>query len=173
MVFMILNEINVFPVADGDTGDNLSSTCQAFIEFSSPGPQLIDTIISIADASIIGARGNSGIIFSHFFNLLGKYIPHVELLEFQDFSQALVEISNGIAAVLSKPAQGTIITIIQRLALRTEAIKNFYSFPQAMLELLPLLFLVVVLNRHLFCNRFFQKVSYNNEDVEFGISVGA
>jgi len=139
----IINEINVFPVADGDTGDNLSSTCQAIIEFSSARSQLIDTIISIADASIIGARGNSGIIFSQFFNLLAKHTPNVEFLEFRDFSQSLVKISHEIAAVLSKPVPGTIITIIQSLALHTEAKKDSYSFPQAMRELLPLLFLEV------------------------------
>lgn len=135
----LMNEINVFPVADGDTGDNLSSTCQGIIEFSSAKSQLIDTIMSIADASIIGARGNSGIIFSQFFNLLATHTPHNELLEFRDFSQALVKVSNEIATVLSKPVQGTIITIIQKLALLAEAKKD-YSFPQAMLGLLPLLF---------------------------------
>lgn len=59
----ILNAINVFPVADGDTGDNLSSTCMAIIYFSSVKADLRGTLESIADASIIGARGNSGIIF--------------------------------------------------------------------------------------------------------------
>lgn len=59
----ILNDINVFPVADGDTGDNLSSTGMAIIEFSSAKTKLRGTLESIADASIIGARGNSGIIF--------------------------------------------------------------------------------------------------------------
>lgn len=137
----LINRINVFPVADGDTGDNLSSACQAIIDFSSAKSELIDTMVSIADASIIGARGNSGIIFSQFFNLLAKHTPHVELLEFGQFSQALVKVSDEIATVLSKPVQGTIITIIQKLALHAK--NKIYAFPQAMLDILPLLFIEV------------------------------
>lgn len=139
----LINEINVFPVADGDTGDNLSSTCHAIIEFSSAKLHLADTLISIADASIIGARGNSGIIFSQFFNLLAAQIPRVDFLEFREFSHALMKISTDIAAAISKPVQGTMITIIQKLALHAETKKDHCAFPEAMLELLPLLFLEV------------------------------
>lgn len=139
----VLNEINVFPVADGDTGDNLSSTCQAIIEFSTVKSSLTDTMTSIADASIIGARGNSGIIFSEFFNLLSTHLPCVEFLEFNQFTQALIEISQEIPAVLSKPVKGTIITIIQKFALLAETNYESYSFSQAIHDLLPLLFVEV------------------------------
>lgn len=135
-----INEINVFPVADGDTGENLASTCQAIIEFSSVKPQLIDTVLSIADASIIGARGNSGIIFSQFFSLLATHLPLVDSLDFYDFSQVLSKIADEIPAVVSKPEEGTIITIIQKLALHALANINLNAFPQAMLAVLPLLF---------------------------------
>lgn len=140
---ILLNEINVFPVADGDTGDNLSSTSHSIIEFSTVKPDLLDTIISIADASIIGARGNSGIIFSQFFNLLANYIPRVEYLTFRDFSQALVRISQEIADVVSKAITGTMITLIQKFAYYAESKKEYDSFSQAMLEIIPLLFLDV------------------------------
>jgi DegV family protein with EDD domain len=139
----LLNDINVFPVADGDTGDNLSSTCQAIIDFSSVKPHLNGTLISIADASIIGARGNSGIIFSQFFNLLALHTHDVKELKFHCFSKILTKISDEIPAVLSKPLQGTMLTIIQKLASFSEYEENNNTFAQAMLKLLPPLFLEV------------------------------
>lgn len=61
------NRINVFPVADGDTGDNMASVCSAIIECAEVKENLTLTVESIAQAAIIGSRGNSGILFTHFF----------------------------------------------------------------------------------------------------------
>ena len=58
-----LNAINVFPVPDGDTGTNLASLMLTIIEKSKLGSTLDETMQSIVDAAIVGARGNSGIIF--------------------------------------------------------------------------------------------------------------
>ena len=63
-----LNEINFFPVADGDTGDNMAATASAIIENASEQATVEQTLESIANASIMGARGNSGMMFSSFFN---------------------------------------------------------------------------------------------------------
>jgi dihydroxyacetone kinase-like predicted kinase len=63
-----LNEINVFPVADGDTGDNMASTALSIIHHSQSKSTPNALFSSVAEASIRGARGNSGIIFSQFFN---------------------------------------------------------------------------------------------------------
>ncbi|AEW50494.1 TPA: DegV family EDD domain-containing protein [Legionella pneumophila] len=135
----ILNAINVFPVADGDTGDNLSSTCMAIIYFSSVKADLRGTLESIADASIIGARGNSGIIFSQFFNLLAKHLPLKEELYFNDFSKIMVQVGKEIATVVTNPVQGTMITLIQKWATVCEIKQPDSLLAQAMLELLPLL----------------------------------
>ncbi|KTD20228.1 DegV family protein [Legionella israelensis] len=138
-----LNEINVFPVADGDTGDNLSSTCTAIIEFSSAEIELKKTLETIADASIIGARGNSGIIFSQFFNLFLKHLPSKAALYFNDFSQILTQVSNEISTFLTHLIQGTMITLIQKWASLCELNQFNASFAKTMLELLPLLYLEV------------------------------
>ena len=68
-----LNAINVFPVSDGDTGSNLASLMQTIVEQT--GEQLPSTLAffeRVADASLIGARGNSGIILAQYFN--GLYV---------------------------------------------------------------------------------------------------
>lgn len=58
-----LNAINVFPVVDGDTGSNLSSLMKCILLKSRLEPTLKETLKSITNAAIVGARGNSGIIF--------------------------------------------------------------------------------------------------------------
>ncbi|HAT1595709.1 TPA: DegV family EDD domain-containing protein [Legionella pneumophila] len=138
-----LNKINVFPVADGDTGDNLSSTCMAVIYFSSVKADLRGTLESIADASIIGARGNSGIIFSQFFNLLAKHVPPKEELHFNDFSKIMVQVGQEIARVVTNPVPGTMITLIQKWASLCEINQSSSLFAQTMVDLLPLLSLEV------------------------------
>nr|WP_238148920.1 DegV family protein [Legionella pneumophila] len=134
-----LNKINVFPVADGDTGDNLSSTCMAIIYFSSVKADLRGTLESIADASIIGARGNSGIIFSQFFNLLAKHLPPKEELHFNDFSKIMVQVGKEIVRVVTNPVPGTMITLIQKWASLCEMNQSSSLFAQTMVDFLPLL----------------------------------
>jgi len=63
---LFLNKINVFPVADADTGTNLASTINSILNKSKKSCSLKDTIKSMADSALIGARGNSGIIFAQF-----------------------------------------------------------------------------------------------------------
>lgn len=64
-----LNQINVFPVSDGDTGSNLASLMQTILEETKDEAFSVEDVLEkIADASLIGARGNSGIIFAQYFN---------------------------------------------------------------------------------------------------------
>ena len=62
-----LNKINVFPVNDGDTGTNLASTIRSVIESLHPHRSYKITADRIAEATLMNARGNSGIIFAQFF----------------------------------------------------------------------------------------------------------
>src|SRR4030043_1527793 len=76
-----LNRINVFPVNDGDTGTNLASTIRSVIESIHPHRSYKITADRIAEATLINARGNSGIIFAQFF-----YGLSVETGDFQTVS---------------------------------------------------------------------------------------
>ena len=67
-----LNRINVFPVNDSDTGNNLSNTLTYITETVDPVKSPDEMVRLIANASLSGARGNSGIIFAQFLNGLGR-----------------------------------------------------------------------------------------------------
>src|SRR6056300_754432 len=62
-----INRINVFPVNDKDTGSNLASTIRSVIDNIKPHKSYKVTLENIAEAALIGARGNSGVIFAQFF----------------------------------------------------------------------------------------------------------
>ena len=110
-----LNAINVFPVPDGDTGTNLASMMLAILERAKLGETLSETMQSIVDAAIVGARGNSGIIFASYIN------GFAEGLKTNDPSlESLIETSEKAYAyaykAISKPVEGTMITVMRTWA---------------------------------------------------------
>jgi DegV family protein with EDD domain len=138
-----LNQINVFPVADGDTGDNMAAVCSSIIEFSEVKENLKKTGKSIAEYALMGSRGNSGILLTHFFVTFAQYLPSSNNLNFSHFCFALQKISNQIDSILSTPVEGTIITIIKKLAELANTTTNEQSIAKAMIKITPLLKLEV------------------------------
>ncbi len=134
-----LNRINVFPVADGDTGDNMASVCSAIIELSEIKENITLTLESIAQAAIIGSRGNSGILLTQFFVGLQQYLPTSNILNFSDFCFALKKTGEEINSVLSAPVEGTIITLIKKLAEFASSQNQVDSTAKAMKLIMPLL----------------------------------
>ena len=111
-----LNAINVFPVADGDTGDNMSATAMAIMKHSSVKPSINETIQSIANAALIGARGNSGMIFSQFFNGLTEIKIDRDEIDTITFAELVTRASQSVRASILHPVEGTIITVIDAWA---------------------------------------------------------
>ena len=74
----VLNKMNVFPIPDGDTGTNLISTMNTIIEETKVENSIKATFNSMADVALIGARGNSGIIFAQFINGINEEIKNWE-----------------------------------------------------------------------------------------------
>lgn len=112
-----INELNVFPVPDGDTGTNMSLTIgTAAAEAKKKPVQAIGQAASInASALLRGARGNSGVILSLLFRGMSKALKERETADGAVFAAAL---SEGVAAAykaVMKPAEGTILTV-SRLA---------------------------------------------------------
>lgn len=134
-----LNRINVFPVADGDTGDNMASVCSAIIECSEVRENLTLTLESITQAAIIGSRGNSGILLTQFFVGLYQHIPPSNNLSFSNFCSALKKTGEEINSVLSTPVEGTIITVIKKLAEFAHAQNHRNSIAKMMRVIIPLL----------------------------------
>lgn len=109
-----LNAINVFPVADRDTGSNMASTAQAVMNYSLAKQTIKDTLQSIAEASLLGARGNSGMIFSQFFNGLTENPPtEPHHIDSTYFKQLLANAASSVRNALQTPIEGTMLTIIE------------------------------------------------------------
>ena len=112
-----VNDLNVFPVPDGDTGTNMSLTIQtAATELKKKDFTSVDEVASVAaNAMLRGARGNSGVILSLLFRGVSKSFKGLAIADGCMFAAALQE---GVAAAYNavmKPAEGTILTV-SRLA---------------------------------------------------------
>lgn len=103
-----LNSINVFPVADGDTGSNLSSLMQSIINNVSIKTDSIKEVLeNLSSAALIGARGNSGLIFAQYFSALSENYSDSNYM--QMFQRALVNAYESV----SQPQEGTILSAIK------------------------------------------------------------
>lgn len=112
-----INELNVFPVPDGDTGTNMGLTIgTAAAELRQKAPETVDKAASIcASAMLRGARGNSGVILSLIFRGFSRVMKEKETMDGIDLADAL---NAGVAAAykaVMKPAEGTVLTV-SRLA---------------------------------------------------------
>jgi len=111
-----LNEINVFPVADGDTGSNLSSTMHAIILEAKISGTVKETMNSIADAALTGARGNSGIIIAQYINGIFLSLMDEETITIPSFAETVKNAVPYAYQAISNPVEGTIITVIREWA---------------------------------------------------------
>lgn len=121
-----LNAINLFPVADGDTGDNMSATALSVIHHSSPKPTLKETFQSLANSALIGARGNSGMIFSQFFSGLTETQLTSEQINTSAFAELINKASKSVRSAILHPVEGTIITIIDAWSASISRLANEY-----------------------------------------------
>ncbi len=108
-----INFINVFPVNDKDTGTNLASTIRAVIDNIKPDKSYVNTVKNIADAALIGARGNSGIIFAQFLHGLSKESSNKSQVGFQEFAESISRSVPYIYEAISNPVEGTMLSVIK------------------------------------------------------------
>jgi dihydroxyacetone kinase-like predicted kinase len=120
-----LNRINIFPVQDGDTGSNLSSMMRTIIQKAELKPTVKETLASIADASLHGARGNSGLIFAQYFRGLSETVIDGELISLNEYATASKFAAQYAYEAVEKPAEGTMITVMKEWgSLLSEEIGN-------------------------------------------------
>lgn len=107
------NELNVFPVPDGDTGTNMSMTMgNAMTEVQKlNAPTLAKAADTAASALLRGARGNSGVILSLLFRGMAKRLHELDEASGKDFAIAMREGVNTAYKAVMKPAEGTILTV--------------------------------------------------------------
>lgn len=107
-----LNTINVFPVADGDTGSNLSSLMRSILLKAKLGSNMKETLNSISDAAIVGARGNSGIIFASYINGFSSSIEG-DSISLDTFIKSTEKAFLNAYKSIEVPVEGTMITLMR------------------------------------------------------------
>lgn len=130
-----LNRINIFPVADGDTGSNLASLMQAIIDNVSLREYSTKELLEeVANAALIGARGNSGMIFAQYLNAVAESYHHLEST-FDGLVEAFQKAVHKAYEALLDPKEGTILSVMKAWS---EALAGTYeqerSFQQSLLN---------------------------------------
>ncbi|EFM38533.1 DAK2 domain fusion protein YloV [[Eubacterium] yurii subsp. margaretiae ATCC 43715] len=124
-----VDKLNVFPVPDGDTGTNMSLTLKSAIEEveKSDCKDLKSLGDSITKGSLMGARGNSGVILSQILRGFSKYIETKDELEIKDFAYALDNSRKVAYKAVIKPIEGTILTVIRETATYAREVCDNYD----------------------------------------------
>lgn len=113
-----INELNVFPVPDGDTGTNMTLTIMAAAkEVASIEDPTMETLAkAISSGSLRGARGNSGVILSQLFRGFTKEIKSVEVITTTTLANSFVRATETAYKAVMKPKEGTILTVARGMA---------------------------------------------------------
>jgi DegV family protein with EDD domain len=111
-----LNKINVFPVPDSDTGTNLAATMRSIAERARAFRSAEHTLGSIADAALVGARGNSGLIFAQFVYGLSQEAREEVRLSPRRFAELVRRAVQYARQSIVTPVEGTMITLLHEWA---------------------------------------------------------
>ena len=125
-----LNRINVFPVPDGDTGTNLALTVAAVADrLRASGEGSVGVVArSAAEAGILGARGNCGMILSHFLLGFSEAVGEKPRLSVPEFGAALKSATEHVYRALEKPVEGTMITIMSAISDEAQRLNHHSDF---------------------------------------------
>ncbi len=113
-----INELNVFPVPDGDTGTNMSMTIMSAAKevAAMENPDMASLAKAISSGSLRGARGNSGVILSQLFRGFTKVIAGYDELDVQVLTDALQKATETAYKAVMKPKEGTILTVAKGMS---------------------------------------------------------
>lgn len=111
--YQSINDLNVFPVPDGDTGTNITATMSGGVK----GMEKVDDshvgrlALACSSGMLLSARGNSGVIVSQFFQGLAEGLENCEVASLEDFSSALCKATEKAYDAVVHPVEGTILTV--------------------------------------------------------------
>ena len=113
-----INDLNVYPVPDGDTGTNLCLTVRAVLDElgGEGGDDLAEVVAALAKGSLMGARGNSGVILSQIVRGACEAIAAAERVDATVVRQALAEASSAAYRAVKQPVEGTMLTVIRMMS---------------------------------------------------------
>ena len=140
----VINDLNVFPIPDGDTGDNMLMTLKAGCASlqstvtSLQGGTTKQSISEVAQAAssgmLLGARGNSGVILSRIFAGLAKGLKDVVETDTQTFAKAMQSSVDEAYKSVPVPVEGTIITVLREGAASADASQDLNHYFETLLE---------------------------------------
>lgn len=122
----LINNMNIFPVPDGDTGINMSLTMSTIKTLSKFDGTISDCASKASHMTLRAARGNSGAILSLFFRGMSKSLKGLESADSPDIAAAFARGTEEAYKAVMKPTEGTILTIMRECSEKAEAIKDKY-----------------------------------------------
>ena len=111
-----INRLNVFPVPDGDTGTNMALTLASVVDELDGACDMATTCKAISHGSLMGARGNSGVILSQILRGLAQGLESHDAADGQAFARALSGASDAAYGAVMRPVEGTILTVVREAA---------------------------------------------------------
>ena len=113
-----VNDLNVFPIPDGDTGENMFLTMRGGVEGlkKAQGKSLTELASAMANGMLMGARGNSGVILSQLFYGLAESLKGQERADLKEFGRALLNGVRCAYGAVAVPVEGTILTVARESA---------------------------------------------------------
>lgn len=111
-----INRLNVYPVPDGDTGTNMSLTMGTVVDAVRPATSMKEVAEAISHGSLMGARGNSGIILSQILRGLADAFKPVDQVEVRHLIEAFDRAADAAYRAVLRPVEGTILTVLREAA---------------------------------------------------------
>ncbi len=112
-----INDLNVYPVPDGDTGTNMALTLESVVaELEGAGQSMASVCDAVARGSLMGARGNSGVILSQILRGLTSVLRDAERADGEVVARALKAAAEGAYQAVGRPVEGTILTVVREAA---------------------------------------------------------
>ncbi len=128
----IVNNLNVFPVPDGDTGTNMALTVKSAVEeVNKINGGTTELSSACSNGALMGARGNSGVILSQLFRGFAKGLQNKEDITPEVFALAIKEASTMAYRAVMKPTEGTILTVARMMS--EFAMDNFQKYEELVL----------------------------------------
>lgn len=119
-----LNLLNVYPVPDGDTGTNMALTIESVCVEVGDATRMDDVCQGLAHGSLMGARGNSGVILSQILRGLADTFASLEAIGAADVVAGLRRASDAAYQAVLRPVEGTILTVVREAAEAAEAARD-------------------------------------------------
>lgn len=108
-----INQLNVFPVADGDTGTNMMLTMRHGVNCANSSRFIGSYLKQVSDGMLLGARGNSGVILSQFFKGLFTCLSRARSINANDLKEGLISAYQCAYKAVNRPVEGTILTVFR------------------------------------------------------------